>query len=98
MTPFILQLLQKCQTGMERLDAAAACAASWAVDREELQRSLAAKEAMLVEEVGRNAGLVADLDEAQSLVEHFKEQAKEEANQSAHLSFELDEVRLTLLR
>ncbi|XXG53272.1 hypothetical protein AAC387_Pa03g1389 [Persea americana] len=85
-------------TGMERLDAAAACAASWAVDREELQRSLAAKEAMLVEEASRNAGLVADLDEAQPLVEHFKEQAKKEVNQSAHLSFELDEVWLTLSR
>ena len=66
---------------MERLDAAEARVVGWAAEREELLKSLAAKakDAMLVEEVGRNDGLVADLEEAQVLVEHLKEEAKEEA-------------------
>ena len=59
-----MQMLQKCQTGIERLDAAEAEEAEWVAEREELQASLAAKEAMLVEKAGRNAGLVADLEEA----------------------------------
>ena len=65
-------MLQKCQMGMERLDAAEARAA----ERAGLLKSLVAKEAMLVEEAGMNAGLAADLDEAQAMVEHFREEAK----------------------
>ena len=75
---FVLQLLQKCQTRIERLDVAEARAAGWAAEREELQASLAAKESMLIEEASRNAGLVADLEEAQVLVEHLREELKEE--------------------
>ena len=45
---FVLLLLQKCQTGIERLDVAEARAIGWTAEREELQASLAAKEAMLV--------------------------------------------------
>ena len=51
---FILQLLQKCQTGMERLDVAEARAAGWAaeredlqVERERLQKGLEAKDELL---------------------------------------------------
>ena len=74
---FFLQLLQKCQICIERLDAADAKEAEWVAEREELQASLAAKEAMLVEEVGRNAGLVSDLEESQVLVEHLREELKD---------------------
>ena len=80
--------------GMERLDAAEAKEA----ERVELLKSLPAKEAMLVEEAGRNAGLAADLDEAQAVVEHFKEEAKEEVTQNGHLSSELDDARIALAR
>ena len=78
--------------GVERLDAAEARAAK----RAELLKSLAAKEAMLVEEAGRNAGLAANLDKAQAMVEHFREKANEEATQNAHLSSELDDARIAL--
>ena len=84
--------------GMERLDVAKAKAADWEVERAELLKSLAAKEAMLVEEAGRNAGLAANLDEAQAMVEHFREEAKEEATQNAHLSYELDDAQTELAR
>ena len=50
--------------GIERLDAAKAREAEWVAEREELQESLAAKEAMLVKEVGRNAGLVSNYEES----------------------------------
>ncbi|XXG49469.1 hypothetical protein AAC387_Pa02g3648 [Persea americana] len=95
---FFLQLLQKCQTGMGRLDAAEARAAIWATEKEELLKSQAANDAMLAEEANRNADLFAELDAARALAEHLKEKAKEEADQSAHLSYELDEVRLALSR
>ena len=64
--------------GIERLDAAEAREAEWVVEREELRESLAVKDAMLVEEVGRNAGLVFDLEESQVLVEHLREELKDE--------------------
>ena len=87
-----MQLLQKCQMGIERLDAAEAREAEWVVKREELRASLAAKEAMLVEEVGRNAGLVFDLEESQVLVEHLREELKDEGTQNLHLASELDDL------
>ncbi|XXG72939.1 hypothetical protein AAC387_Pa07g1928 [Persea americana] len=93
-SPGLGELLQECQMGMERLDAAEAKEA----ERVELLKSLPAKEAMLVEEAGRNAGLAADLDEAQAVVEHFKEEAKEEVTQNGHLSSELDDARIALAR
>ena len=67
-----MQLLQKCQMGIERVDTAEAREAEWVAEREELQASLAAKEAMLVEEVGRNAGLISNLEESQVLVENLR--------------------------
>ncbi|XXG54105.1 hypothetical protein AAC387_Pa03g2071 [Persea americana] len=97
-TLFLLQFLQKCQTGIGRLDAAEARAAVWAAEKEELLKSLAAKDTTLAEEASRNADLFAELDAARALAEHLKEKAKEEADQNAHLSYELDEVRLALSR
>ncbi|XXG83915.1 hypothetical protein AAC387_Pa10g1557 [Persea americana] len=97
-TMFLLQLLQKCQTGMGRLDAAEARAAVWAAEKEELLKSLAAKDATLGEEASKNADLLAELDAARALAEHLKEEAKEAADQNAHLSWELDEVRLASSR
>ena len=84
--------------GLERMDAAEARAASWAVEREKLLKSLAAKEAMLKEEASRNDGLAADLEQAQLMVEHFREEAKEEASQNAHLYADLDDARTELVR
>ena len=63
------------------------------VEREELRASLAAKEAMLVEEVGRNAGLIFDLEESQVVVERLRDELKEEGTQNLHLASELDELR-----
>ena len=83
---------------MGRLDAAEARAAVWAAEKEELLKSLAAKDATLAEEASKNADLFAELDAARALAEHLKEKAKEEADQNAHLSYELDEVRLALSR
>ncbi|XXG69642.1 hypothetical protein AAC387_Pa06g2454 [Persea americana] len=97
-TLFFLQLLQKCQTGMGRLDAAEARAAVWAAKKEELLKSLAAKDATLEEEASKNADLLAELDAARALAEHLKEEAKVAADQNAHLSWELDEVRLASSR
>ena len=57
-------MLQKYQICIERLDAAKAKETEWVAKREELQASLAAKEAMLVEEAGRNAGLISDFEES----------------------------------
>ena len=79
---------------MGRLDAAEARAAAWAAEKEELLKSLSAKDATLAEEASRNAELFAELDAKRALAEHLKEKAKEEADQNAHLSFELDKVRL----
>ncbi|KAJ8624794.1 hypothetical protein MRB53_033324 [Persea americana] len=69
----LVALLQKCQTGKERLDAAEARAAGWAAEREELLKSLAAKEAML-------------------------RRSKGGETQNAHLSSELDDARIALVR
>ncbi|XXG88792.1 hypothetical protein AAC387_Pa12g0958 [Persea americana] len=66
-TLFLLELLQKCQTGMGRLDAAEANSAVWAAEKEELLKSLAAKNATLAEEASKNADLFAELDAARAL-------------------------------
>ncbi|XXG85597.1 hypothetical protein AAC387_Pa11g0646 [Persea americana] len=97
-TLFLLQLLQKCQTGMGWLDAAEARAAVWAAEKEELLKSLAARDATLEEEARKNEDLLAELDAARALAEHLKEEAKEAADQNVHLSWELDEVRLASSR
>ncbi|XXG90599.1 hypothetical protein AAC387_Pa12g2327 [Persea americana] len=68
----LVALLQKCQTGMGRLDAAEARAAVWAAEKEELLKSLAAKDATLAEEANRNADLFAELDAVRALAEHLK--------------------------
>ncbi|XXG81190.1 hypothetical protein AAC387_Pa09g1886 [Persea americana] len=73
-------------------------AAVWAAEKEELLKSLAAKDATLGEEASKNADLLAELDAARALAEHLKEEAKEAADQNAHLSWELDEVRLASSR
>ena len=52
--------------GIERLDAAEAREVEWVVERDELRASLASKDAMLAEEVARNAGLVFDFEESKS--------------------------------
>eukprot|EP00268_Persea_americana_P011564 TRINITY_DN14880_c0_g2_i1.p1 TRINITY_DN14880_c0_g2~~TRINITY_DN14880_c0_g2_i1.p1 ORF type:complete len:262 (+),score=52.76 TRINITY_DN14880_c0_g2_i1:218-1003(+) len=83
---------------MERLDAAEARATGWAAEKEELLKSLAAKDTMLAEEASRNAGLAAELDEARAVAEHLREEVREEAIQNTHLSFELDDVRFALSR
>ena len=95
---FFLQLLQKCQIGIERLDAAEAKEAEWVAEREQLQASLAAKEAMLVEEAGRNAGFVTDFEESQVLVEHLREELKDEETQNTHLASELDDFWTVVAR
>ena len=69
-----MQLLQKCQMGIEMLDAAEAKEAEWVAEREELQASLTAKEAMLVEEDlrdarGTNKRLLSQLNLAQGSLE-----------------------------
>ena len=64
-----MQLLQRCQMGIERLDAAEAREAEWVVETDELRVSLAAKDVMLAEEVARNAGLVFDFEESKVEVE-----------------------------
>ena len=46
------------------MEAAETKAASWATEREELLKSLEAKDELLKEEASRNAGLAADLEEA----------------------------------
>ncbi|XXG77289.1 hypothetical protein AAC387_Pa08g1469 [Persea americana] len=94
----LVTLLQKCQVGIERLDTAEAREAEWVAEREELQASLAAREAMLVEEVGKNAGLVSDLEESQVLVEHLREELKDEGTQNLHLASELDDLRTEVVQ
>ena len=93
-----MQLLQKCQMGIERLDAAEAREAVWVAEREELQASIAAKDALLVEEVGRNAGLATDFEESQVLVEHLREELKDEETQNTHLASELDDLQTVVAR
>eukprot|EP00268_Persea_americana_P041533 TRINITY_DN41438_c0_g1_i1.p1 TRINITY_DN41438_c0_g1~~TRINITY_DN41438_c0_g1_i1.p1 ORF type:complete len:168 (+),score=28.40 TRINITY_DN41438_c0_g1_i1:32-505(+) len=92
----VLQLMQKCQIGMERMEAAEARAASWVAEREDLQaeRALEAKDELLREEVSKNAGLAVDLEHTQAEVARLRE----EAAQNAHLSTDLDGARAALVR
>ena len=83
-----MQLLQKCQMGIERLDAVEAREAEWVVERDELWAFLAAKDAMLAEEVGRNAGLVFDFEESKVEVERLKYELADEKTQNLHLASE----------
>ncbi|XXG79747.1 hypothetical protein AAC387_Pa09g0750 [Persea americana] len=94
----LVALLQKCQTGMGRLDAAEARAADWATEKEELLKSLAARDATLEEEVRKKEDLLAELDAARALAEHLKEEAKQAVDQNVQLSWKLDEVRLASSR
>ena len=91
-----MQLLQKCQMGIERLDAAEAREAEWVVKRDELRASLATKDAMLAEEVGRNAGLVFDFEESQVVVECLRDELTDEKTQNLHLASELDDLRIAV--
>ena len=93
-----MQLLQKCQMGIERLDAAEAREAEWVVERDELRASLAAKDAMLAEEVGRNAGLVFDFEESKVVVERLKDELADEKTQNLHLASELDDLQIAVKR
>ncbi|XXG67556.1 hypothetical protein AAC387_Pa06g0878 [Persea americana] len=64
----LIAVVQKCQIGMERMEVAEAKGASWAAEREKLQKSLEAKDGILKEEASRNASLAADLDARAELV------------------------------
>ncbi|XXG77669.1 hypothetical protein AAC387_Pa08g1777 [Persea americana] len=88
--------LQRCQMGIERLDTAKAREAEWVVKRDELRASLAAKDAMLAEEVARNAGLVFDFEESKVEVERLKDELADEKTQNLHLAFELDDLRIAV--
>ena len=90
--------MQKCQTGMGRLDAAEARAADWATEKEELLKSLAARDAALEEEARKKEDLLAELDAERALAEHLKEEAKQAVDQNVQLSWKLDEVRLASSR
>ncbi|KAJ8623416.1 hypothetical protein MRB53_031945 [Persea americana] len=94
----IVQLLQKCQVGIERLDAAEARAAEWVVERDELQASLASKEAALAEVTAKNADLVVDFEESKVKVQRFKDELEDEKVQNQHLSSELDDLRVATKR
>ena len=65
---FFLQVIQKCQVGLARLERAGARAAKWAAEKEKLQKSLEAKDRLLKEVASKNAGLVTDLENAQAKV------------------------------
>ena len=88
-----MQLLQKCQVGIERLDAAEARAAEWVVERDELQASLASKDATLAEVTAKNADLVVDFEESKVEVQRLKDELEDEKVQNQHLSSELDDLR-----
>ncbi|XXG74042.1 hypothetical protein AAC387_Pa07g2863 [Persea americana] len=90
----VVQLLQKCQVGIERLDAAEARAAEWVVERDELRASLASKDAVLAEMTAKNVGLVFDLEESKVEVERLKDELEDEKGQNQHLSSELDDLRV----
>ncbi|XXG88079.1 hypothetical protein AAC387_Pa12g0338 [Persea americana] len=94
----LVTLLQKCQTGMGRLDAAEARAADWAAEKELLLKSLAARDAALEEEARKKEDLLAELDAERALAEHLKEEAKQAVDQNVQLSWKLDEVRLASSR
>ena len=60
--------MQKCQIGVERMEAAETRAAGWAAERvnlhaerERLQKALEAKDELLREKVSKNAVLATDL-------------------------------------
>ena len=72
-------MVQKCQIGIERLEAAKAKAAEWAAERDELQKFLEAKDELLKEAVSKNASLAAKLEKAHAEVGELREEAKEEA-------------------
>ncbi|KAJ8622416.1 hypothetical protein MRB53_030945 [Persea americana] len=94
----LVSLLQKCQVGIERLDAAEARAAEWVVERDELRASLASKDATLAEVTAKNAGLVFDLEESKVEVERLKDELEDEKGQNQHLSSELDDLRVAAKR
>ena len=91
-----MQLLQRCQMGIERLDAAEAREAEWVVERDELRASLASKDAMLAEVAARNAGLVFDFEESKVEVERLKDELADEKTQNLHLASELDDLRIVV--
>ncbi|XXG82192.1 hypothetical protein AAC387_Pa10g0191 [Persea americana] len=76
----LIMVVQKCQVGMDRMEAAEAKAADWAAEREKLQaereqlqterealqKALEAKDRLLREEASKSAGLAADLEQAQA--------------------------------
>ncbi|KAJ8631492.1 hypothetical protein MRB53_024815 [Persea americana] len=92
--PAIEELLQRCQMGIERLDAAEAREAEWVVERDELRASLASKDATLAEVAARNAGLVFDFEESKVEVERLKDELADEKSQNLHLASELDDLRI----
>ena len=82
----VLQLMQKCEIGMERMEAVEARAAGWVAEkvdlqaeRERLQKALEAKDELLREEVSKNTGLAVDLEQTQAEVARLREEADEEA-------------------
>ncbi|XXG54674.1 hypothetical protein AAC387_Pa03g2493 [Persea americana] len=89
----VVQLLQKCQVGIGRLDAAEARAAEWVVERDELQASMASKDATLAEVTAKNADLVVDFEESKVEVQRLKDELEDEKVQNQHLSSELDDLR-----
>ena len=91
-----MRLLHKCQMGIERLAAAEAREAEWVVERDKLRASLEAKDAMLAEEVGRNAGLVFDFEESQVVVERLRDELPNEKTQNLHFTSELDDLRIAV--
>ncbi|XXG66533.1 hypothetical protein AAC387_Pa06g0085 [Persea americana] len=94
----LVSLLQRCQMGIERLDAAEAGEAEWVVEKDELRASLGSKDAMLAEEVARNAGLVFDSEESKVEVERLKDELADEKTQNLHLASELDDLRIAVKR
>ena len=93
-----MQLLQRCQVGIERLDAAEAREAEWVVERDELRASVASKDATLAEVAAKNAGLVVDFEESKVEVERLKDELEDEKGQNQHLSSELDNLRVAVKR
>ena len=95
-----MQLLQRCQVGIERLDAAEAREAEWVVERDKLRASLASKDATLAEVAARNAGLVFDFKESKVKVEVecLKDELEDEKSQNLHLASELDDLRIAAKR
>ncbi|KAJ8643647.1 hypothetical protein MRB53_005395 [Persea americana] len=94
----LVSLLQRCQMGIERLDAAEAREAEWVVERDELRESLASKDATLAEVAARNAGLVFDFEESKVEVERLKDELEDEKSQNLHLASELDDLRIAAKR